>query len=701
MKTIICLTLLFFLLIFQIQNISATTFTVTNTNDNGTGTLREALTNASYYPGTGHHVEFNIPASDPGYNATLGVWVIKPASTLPYIIKSGTVIDGTSQTTNQGNTNLLGPEIMLDGNNNAIDFGFFVSNAPNVIIKGFIVSSFLYGIQIFGSLSQQCLVTGNYLGTNATAGDSLGNFVGVEIFGGAKFNTVGGLDSTLRNVVSGNEHIGIRVFDASDNIIIGNFVGTDRTGNYAIGNRDGVSIEGTARRNIVGGTQTGSRNIISGNVAYGVPIFGAGCDSNIVIGNYIGTNHSGTSAIPNTYGLLYDDGARYNTLGGYLPEERNILSGNSGYGVFLYNMGTAYNKVIGNFIGTDVSGTVAIPNANGIVVDGAAVNHLIDKNIISGNLQQGIVIHITGCDNHVIARNYIGTDLTGINPLPNGLDGIRIAEGPKYNTIGGSEQNANIIAFNGANGVQIMNEQDDFNTISYNSIHSNTALGIEIFPPGPNQNDAGDIDSGPNQGMNYPVITLAEYTVWENYLTINGTLDTQLPQFCKVELFKSENDVSGYGEGKTYIGYANVDATGNWYYQGFGGAITGDKITATATDSSGNTSEFSLNYMVTEFVGINKYSVTNEMISVFPNPFKKEVSINYTGKENSFAEIAVYSLKGEKIKVLFHGKTTQKNTTIVWNGSDENENIVAAGNYLIRYILDGAIITTVPVIFEK
>lgn len=693
MKTILNLpvinTLLLFFLVFYVYNISASTFIVTNTNDNGAGTLREALTNANYYPGTGHHVEFNIPTSDPGYNATIGVWVIRPASTFPYIIKSGTVIDGTTQTSTHGNTNLLGPEIMLDGNNNAIDFGFFVSNASNVTIKGFTISSFLYGIQIFGFQSQHCLVAGNYLGTNATASDSLGNFIGVEIFGGARFNTVGGLDSILRNIVSGNEHIGIRVFDASDNIIIGNYVGTDRTGNYAIGNRDGVSIEGTAKRNIVGGTQVGSRNIVSGNVAYGVPIFGSGCDSNIVIGNYIGINYSGTVAIPNTYGLLYDDGARYNILGGYLPEERNILSGNSGYGVFLYNMGTCCNKVLGNYIGTDATGTFAVPNANGIVIDGAAISHVIENNIISGNLQQGIVIHISGCDHHYIHQNKIGTDASGFSPIPNGLDGIRIAEGPQYNYI-----YENIIAHNGGNGVQIMNSNDLYNKISQNLIYSNGNLGIELLPPGHTPNDAGDLDSGPNMLMNYPDMPGYTYNFLTGITHVSGTLDTQNPQFSTIELFYIDDVAMLF-----YLGSTTCNASGNWQkdFTDFP-AVAGFPILATATDSSGNTSEFS---NLAGLVNINENQTNVFNISVSPNPFKTAVTLNYSGKEKGITEIAVYSVKGEKVKILFLGKTSQNNPTQVWNGTDANGTCVAAGKYLIRYIHNGSLITTVPVIFEK
>ncbi|MBI5219760.1 MAG: right-handed parallel beta-helix repeat-containing protein [Bacteroidia bacterium] len=667
----------------------ANTFTVTNTNDAGTGSLREALTNANYYPGSGHTIQFNIPTSDPGYNSSLGVWMIQPSTVFPYITKSGLTIDGTTQTGYAGNTNPNGPEIMLDGNGNTIDFGFFVFNASNVTIKGFIISDFLYGIQIFGPQSQNNNVLGNYIGLTAHGNDTLGNFIGVEIFGGAKFNTVGGSDAVSRNVVSGNEHIGIRVFDATDNYIKGNYVGVDRTGSFAKGNYDGISIEGTAKRNIIGGSTAGEGNLVSGNVAYGIPIFGAGCDSNIVIGNIVGLDVTGSYAISNTYGLLFDDGARYNRVGGFASGERNVFSGNSGYGLFLYNMGTCCNDVIGNYIGTDITGTIAVPNANGITIDGVATNHYIGYNVISGNLQQGIVIHITGTDGHYIEKNYIGTDASGNNPMPNGFDGIRLAEGVKHNVI-----IENDIAWNGRNGIQVMNENDDYNTITRNSIHDNAGYGIELLPPGVNVNDAGDTDTGPNQGMNYPVINSAEYENSTGYLFVSGTLDTQLPQYCTVEIFKAESDTCNHGEGQVFIDTLMPDASGNfsgWIYTDFN-ITSGDKITATATDSSGNTSEFSLNKIISPYVGINPSAISQQTFSAFPNPFRNTLTISFSLSETSETGIAVFNICGQKICIIEKEKRPEGEYSINWNSKD-----LPAGSYILELKIDNKISVIKPI----
>lgn len=646
-----------FIITLLIGELKANTFTVTNTNDSGTGSLREAITYANFMVGT-HTINFNIPLTDPNYSATTGVFTIKPASMLPYITRSNITIDGTSQAAYTGETNPLGPEILLDGNNNTIDNGFSIINASGITIKGFIIDNFTYGIQIYGTSANGNFIKGNYIGVNYNASDTAGNYIGIEIIGGATNNTIGGTTSADRNIVSGNEHIGIRAVDANSNIIIGNYVGTDRTGTFAIGNYDGVSIEGTAKYNRVGGTAAGEGNLVSGNVAYGVPIFGAGCNENIVIGNLIGTDVTGTQIIPNTYGLLFDDGAANNIVGGYTAVERNILSGNSGYGVFLYNLGTNSNQVIGNYIGTDITGTISVPNANGIVIDGAAKTHLIDSNLISGNLQHGIIIHITGTDSHIITRNYIGTDYTGQNPLPNGFDGIRIAEGSKSNIIGGTPEEGNIIAFNGGNGVTIMNDEDDFNRISCNSIHDNTGMGIDLFPPGVNANDVGDTDTGPNQGMNFPVIEWA--CDFHDPREFSGYLYTPNPEKCEVQIYISDSENGTNGEGAEYITSAYPDNSGYWLVVN-PDIHLGTYVIALAIDSLGNTSEFSDNLMVDICENINELSVENDKFNIYPNPFQNQINFDFAVQSNSIVEIKAYTLDGKFITTLYYEKLLKGN----------------------------------------
>lgn len=614
-----------------------------------------------------HTINFNIPLSDPNYNSALGVWVISPLTTFDYIIKSNVIIDGTSQTANQGNTNLFGPEIYIDGENNSINYCFSIINASGIVIRGFIISDFMYGIQIYGASSINNIISGNYIGTNATATDTAGNYIGVEIIGGANYNTVGGASVAERNIISGNEHIGVRLLDVSYCNVIGNYVGVDRNGTAALPNYDGISLEGAAKFNTIGGTDPAKRNIVSGNVAYGVPVFGAGAQGNKIIRNYIGTDVSGTFAIPNTYGVLFDDGSYGNTLGGNTDAERNILSGNSGYGVFIYNMGTNSNIVKGNYIGTDISGTSALPNAVGIVIDGAAFKHKIDSNIISGNLQQGIYINITGCDSTQITKNKIGVDINN-NPLGNGSDGIRISQGPRYSIIGGSSADANVIAHNGGNGVYIMFQNDDYHLISYNSIYNNSASGIDLFPPGVNSNDAGDSDSGANEGLNYPEIDTVVFKSVPAQTIISGTLDVQNPAFCIIQIYKAMPDLTGHGQGFQYLSSIVPDAFGNWN-DTLTGLLPADFLTAITIDQNNNTSEFSMARNTTAFAFVND-DIAAETTSIYPNP----TDGMFTIKGEAISSVEISDKTGRIMKKF---KSSEINSVIDIRG-------LCSGIYFIR-----------------
>ncbi len=618
----------------------ATTYTVTNTNTSGAGSLFAAMTTANTAPGAPHSIVFNIPTSDPNYNAAQGVWVINltNSSKLPYIIGSNISIDGSTQTTFAGNTNANGPEIVLDGGGGT-DYCFFVLNAASITIRGFNIRDFTIGIQISGSSAQNCVIAGNYVGVNETASDTAGCDIGVEIMNLAGHATIGGLNPEDRNIISGNEHIGLRLLSSSYNTVINNYIGTDRTGTYALRNYDGLSLEAVTQYNQIGGPTAAERNVISGNVAYGLPLIGYDTQHNIIQGNYIGTNAAGTDSIPNTYGILFDDGSHFNTVGGLGAGEGNVLSGNSGYGLFLYNNGTTENWCYGNFIGTDYTGTAAVPNGNGVVIDGIATRHILDKNVISGNIQNGIAIHITGTNEHKITRNMIGTDITGTQPLGNGADGIRIAEGGQYNIIGVPDS-GNIIAYNGGNGITVLTAADYGNSFSANKIYGNAQLGIDLYPQGITDNDAGDSDAGANQLMNFPVLDSAIYDDMSGSTMVYGHLDHPLPAFCRVELFGSNGDASGHGQANEYLGFATPLSNGMFSFN-ISSVLFWGELTATATDSSGNTSEFSENIALPAPNAIDE--TENSNFVVFPNPADEKICISHaSGNKYQYQFISLH-----------------------------------------------------------
>jgi titin len=447
-------------------------FQVTTTRDAGLGSLREALNNVNRAGGPASIV-FSIPKTDPGFDAAVGTWTITLLDTPPPLTASHVVIDGTPQGTLRKGGNSPRPVIVLNGNGHTVEYALCLLNASHCTIRGMVIGEFIYGIQIYGKGSHHNVVAGNHLGIDATGSKAFGNYNGVELISGAHDNIIGGANPADGNLISGNEHIGLKISDAHRNVVIGNRIGLDVTASRAVPNYDGICIEGRASSNRVGGAATGERNIISGNVAYGVDLFGWGVTSNTVVGNFIGTDHAGLKAIPNTYGVLFDDRAHDNTVGGLAEGEGNLISGNTAFGAYCYNNGTRANVIRGNLIGTDITGRRALPNETGVHIDGGTVDNVVDRNVISGNIVAGITLFAVNTDRNRITRNRIGTAFDGVSPLGNGADGVRIAFGPKDNVIGGSDAEGNVIACNGHLAIQI--ESAPGNRISGNTVTNRTA----------------------------------------------------------------------------------------------------------------------------------------------------------------------------------------------------------------------------------
>ena len=565
----------------------AATLAVTTTRDSGPGSFRHAIEQCNRVGGRAA-IRFDIPTADPGYCPRTGTWTIALRDTPPSLTVSHVLIDGATQSVHRGDTNPNGPEITLDGGGHAIEYGLSLVNASHVTVRGLAVYGFVYGIQIYGPGSHHNRIVGNLIGTDAPGAAEAGNYNGLELLSGAHDNVVGGPTPEERNLVAGNLHIGIRISDASRNVVLGNYVGVDAAARRAVANYDGVCIEGRSRDNVIGGTRPGERNIISGNVAYGVDLFGWDVVGNRVLGNFIGTDLTGTRPVPNTYGVLFDDRASGNIVGGLGKGEGNLISGNTAFGAYFYNNGTRANVLRGNRIGTDATGRRPVPNGTGVHIDGATRDNVVDRNLISGNRVAGVTLFARHTDGNVITGNRIGTDRSGLRPLGNGADGVRMAFGPARNRIGGSPADANIVAYNGRNGVAIESTDATANRISCNRIYGNGHLGIDLFPEGPNRNDPGDADGGPNEGMNSPSIGLVSCE--GGTCRISGTLDTAAPERARVEIFIGAVGPSGSVQGRDYLGTARPDQRGRWRLEAAG--VQPAAIAATATDRLGNTSEF-------------------------------------------------------------------------------------------------------------
>jgi hypothetical protein len=443
---------------------------VTNTNDSGVGSLRQAIIDAQAPPFRAHTISFSIPGVAP--------FTITPASPLPNI-RGSVSIDGTTQPGFAGT-----PIVELDGTNaGAFASGLTFYNARESTVRGLVINRFA--------------------------------------------------------------HDGIGVESSSFTTIQGNYIGTDVSGNEQRGNKQSAIDMGESSYNLVGGTTPAARNVLSGNTRSGIGIRGVGSLYNVVQGNFIGTNAAGTAAIPNGIGVSTFDSSR-TIIGGTEGGAGNIISGNSETGIRI-GLHSLLNDVWGNRIGTNVNGVSAVPNGDGVTIDLGSLG-------------------VYGSGQPVLGLNHVG---------------------------GASHGEANLIAFNRGNGIRVVSGPG--NRLRGNSLHSNGSLGIDIADNGITPNDAQDTDGGSNGSQNHPVLTRADIVAGET--VVQGSFNSTPSRVFTLDFYSSAAcDASARGEGEIYVGSGAVmtEPYGPvpWNVR-LATLVAGKVITATATDGHGNTSEFS------------------------------------------------------------------------------------------------------------
>ena len=614
--------------------IPASPFVVTNTTDyqagSDVGSLRQAIVDSNTDPAT--PITFDIEGTSPF------VIRVSPQSSLPQITEP-VKIDGTSQAgpggvplieLNGGNGKFDGLDLEPGSDGSTIegltieDFdgeGILVNSANNTIggrnqvgaggtvtrTDGNVISGNTKdGILIDSAAAIDNIVEGNFIGTNVTATAAVPNDgAGVEIMEGSA--TVGGTVTAAGNVISGNMSDGILI-ESTGTLVAANLIGTDVTGTTSLPNQgDGVDIGGGASNIMIGGTSPATRNIISGNTMNGILIDSAATNTNIVVqGNYIGTNAAGTGSVSNDgNGIEVSMGSA--TIGGTVTADPNVISGNWLDGILI---DTPDNMVLGNFVGTNASGTGPLPNdtannnqpnSGGVVVLGVTGNTIggpnqvnadgsvtrTAGNVISGNSASGICISNAGNPGNTVIGNYIGTDLNGDDAIGNVVgitissasgnlignatagagnlisgnidDGINIgSSGTTGNLVAGNQIGTNAAGTaaiaNGNDGVEIENSATGniiggTTAMARNTISGNTAAGVEIDTAAPRNvvegnfigtNPAGELAVGNNIGI---MISSASYN------TIGGTSGADR------NLISGNNSIG--------IQIANGDATGN------------------------------------------------------------------------------------------------------------------------------------------
>jgi hypothetical protein len=652
----------------------AATRVVTSAADDGPGTLREALTIA----GVGDTITFsaaNFPA-----NIAKTIMLLKA---LPPITRAGLIIDGSSA------------NVILDGSRAGGGTNGLTIDADTCVVRGLTIRSFSSngivvkqgasgntiggdrtqgsgpngqgnliianggsGIEINGSGADFNIVRGNFIGIDETGRYAQANVhSGVAIFNGAQHNTIGGTTNGFRNVISGNGDNGVWISNAntSQNLVIGNYIGTTADGNFKVKNElSGVSLQNGTSGNTVGGTVAGAGNLISGNKDNGIYMSDAGTNDNRVLGNIIGPDAQGTMAVGHDFhGVMITLGASNNFIGDGSVAGRNLISANAYDGVHIEGVSTAGNRVQGNYIGTTITGAAALGNRlHGIEINNGAHDNLIggsaagQGNLLSGNLNHGVVIHYDAHHNTVIG-NLIGPNAAGTQSLGNGpFGGIDIAEGAHDNTIGGGGPGErNVISGNQTDGIALFDNtgkgtrdnkiignwigltRDGLGALpntGFGIANISGAIGTRIQGNRVAYNEGHGVWVGSaartlvftntiwlNQGDGVRVDTCAGNTITRNSIynnkekgirsvcpaapaitaAVTGATETvtvTTTPDATVEVFSDDDD-----EGRIFEVAGTANGAGVFSYSK-AGEFARTNLTATSTDTNGNTSEFSL-----------------------------------------------------------------------------------------------------------
>ena len=502
-------------------------------------------------------------------------------------------------------------------------------------------------------------IEGNRIGTTADGLSALGNGEnGILIAGGAG-NSIGSPDPASRNLISANGSAGVAFFggNSDGNRLENNWIGISDDGSDLGNISHGVRITG-GNDNFIGTSEAG--NVISGNGLTGVYINGIFSGSNNILGNRIGVGPEGTttsdSAVPNDRsGVQIVNRVTKTRIGS--ANAGNVISGNGLHGILIQSLGTIDTIVQGNYVGTTADSNDALPNASaGIYQSAGPAGTVIggnrntgQGNVLSGNASQGVTIQSPGIGTRIVG-NWIGTNAASDIDLGNQSFGVQLINADDVAIGGSASGQGNVIAGNSVgvrlfryssgntirgneiglpdlgnttSGVLIQSASNDNaivdntiaynkrgvfipgtdaagrsqrNTITRNTIHSNTSIGIDIGSTNVTANDAGDGDTGANLQQNSPVLNSASIVGWS--LRIEYTVDslpTKSLYPLTIEFFQADSS----SQGQVYLGkrmFTEAQHSAGSAIATLAGVTLplGTAVVATATDAAGNTSEFSL-----------------------------------------------------------------------------------------------------------
>jgi hypothetical protein len=356
--------------------------TVSNMDDSGSGSFRQALINANTNPGP-HSIVFSIPGDGP--------FVINVGPPLPAVTNVVT-IDATTQ---RGFTNR--PVVELSGRTSTGD-GLCIT-AGGCTIRGLAIHGFP-GCAIVLAQGPSNVVQGNFIGTDSDGTTRRANELHGLMISNSAWNIIGGTDSLTRNVVatSGRNGIHLEGPGANHNQVMGNVVGLDWTGLVKMGVKGSGIVVSNAGWNAIGGTNAGAGNITAWCAYDGLAIAGGNACFNLVQGNLIGTDITGIKGAGNSGNGIIIQEAPSNTVGGLTLAAANVVGSSAGAGIAISGRAAQFNLVQGNFVGTDRSAAVSMPNGMGGAFSTNASNNTIGGplpgagNTIAFNRDGGVIV---------------------------------------------------------------------------------------------------------------------------------------------------------------------------------------------------------------------------------------------------------------------------------------------------------------------
>lgn len=534
---------------------------------NGECTLQAAIGETNALAGA-DEIRFNLPGSAP-FSIALDLQFLR---TLTQTV----TIDATTQPGFSG-----APIVEINGaaatiNPRALQFG---STAGSSVMRGFVINRFSGNGIVLDSGSSGILIEGNYIGTNiaGTAASPNGTAANIDSGGGINANgsshTIGGTTAAARNVISGNNHNGIRLGDiasVSGTVIRGNFIGTDKNGTTDLGNAgDGIRSGNIGGASVtIGGTAAGAGNVISGNGRSGIQFTSnTGIFLNLVIeGNFIGTDLNGNLDLGNDNRGVLLNGYKNARIGGTSNASRNIISGNGKDGIEL-NFSQGVN-VQGNFIGVKSDSTTPLTNDRHAVF----LTNQTEATTIGGGTP--VIGQCNAPCNTVIAGvNGKGVSMRSDNPPS-------LSE----NQLGGSPQNQFNLLIN------ILMQKIFAKAYAPSSMN-------DLNDDGPTPNDTGDGDTGINNLQNHaiPDECLFSFNASNNLVNFQctGNLNSLFSTNFTIDFYL--NVINGQTATANYVGSQSVttNAQGNAPFTfNFTTPITnGASISAITRRSNGDTSE--------------------------------------------------------------------------------------------------------------